>query len=271
MVNKTTYKICRGGLRATAAAAMRRFAAALDNSNPDPVNALPPADPQDAIPSAWSEYLSWLSFAVPGMLDRRNADAISFALQHLPNDAPMLEIGSFCGLSTSVIAYFRLKHSISNRLFTCDHWAFEGQDVGAYLGDSEFVTHEEYRTFVRDSYLRNTNIFCKPDLPYTIEADSDTFFRRWSAAETATDVFGRNVDIGGSLSFCYIDGNHSYESAKRDFANTDRFLAPGGFIFFDDSGDGSGWEVCKVVEEVLKSGSYDLIAKNPNYFFQKAA
>jgi hypothetical protein len=119
--------------------------------------------------------------------------------------------------------------------------------------------------------LRNTNIFCKPDLPYTIEADSDTFFRRWSAAETATDVFGRNVDIGGSLSFCYIDGNHSYESAKRDFANTDRFLAPGGFIFFDDSGDGSGWEVCKVVEEVLKSGSYDLIAKNPNYFFQKAA
>ena len=26
-------------------------------------------------------------------------------------------------------------------------------------------------------YLRNTNMFCKPDLPYTIEADSDTFFK----------------------------------------------------------------------------------------------
>jgi hypothetical protein len=61
-------------------------------------------------------------------------------------------------------------------------------------------------------------------------------------SRSAIDVFGRNVVLGGSLSFCYIDGNHTYGFAKRDFENKDRFLAPGGFIFFDDSGDGSGWE-----------------------------
>jgi hypothetical protein len=33
--------------------------------------------------SAWSEYLSWLTFAVPGMLVRGNVDAIAFALQHV--------------------------------------------------------------------------------------------------------------------------------------------------------------------------------------------
>jgi hypothetical protein len=71
------------------------------------------------------------------------------------------------------------------------------------------------------------------------------------------------------LSFCYIDGNHSYDVATRDFLNTDRFLTPGGFIIFDDSADGSEWEVCKVIQEVIESGSYDLLAKNPNYFFQK--
>jgi hypothetical protein len=286
---KTVYKIAekirRDGIRAVAAA-IHRFADAMYHSKSDPVNEIRPANESatvneiaqanesatvDAIPSAWSEYLSWLSFAVPGMLDRRNVDAMSFALQHLPNDAPIVEIGSFCGLSTCVINYLRHQHSISNRLFTCDRWTFEGQNLEAYLGDSEFVTHDQYRTFVRESYLRNIQMFCKPDFPYTIEADSDTFFQLWSATGNATDVFGRNVEIGGPLSFSYIDGNHAYEFAKRDFVNTDRFLAPGGFIFFDDSADGSGWEVCKVVEEVLKSGSYHLVAKNPNYLVQKRA
>jgi hypothetical protein len=261
-IAKITDKIRREGLRGAAAAAIHRFASSLNHSKLGPLSAIPPAR---------TEYLSWLSFAVPGMLTWGNVDAISFALQHLPNDAPMLEIGSFSGLSTSVIAYLRLKHSIPNLLFTCDRWAFENQNLGSYLGDFKFITHDQYRTFVRDSYLRNTSMFCKPDLPYTIETDSDTFFQRWRAVETTTDVFYRNVKIGGSLSFCYIDGNHTYEFAKRDFANTDCFLAPGGFILFDDSGDGSGWGVCQVVKEVLESGSYDLIAKNPNYLVQKRA
>lgn len=189
-INKIANKIRQHGLRGTVAAGMRRLAATLDNSRPDAMN---------SIPLAWSDYLEWLSFAVPGMLTRGNVDAMSFALQHLPNDAPMLEIGSFCGLSTCVIAHLRLRHSISNRFFTCDRWTFEGQNLGQYLGDSKIVTHDQYRTFVRTSYLRNTEMFCKADLPYTIEADSDTFFQRWNAAEPAIDVFGRHVETGGSL------------------------------------------------------------------------
>ena len=55
-----------------------------------------------------------------------------------------------------------------------------------------------------------------------------------------------------------------------DLENADRYLSPRGFILFDDSADGSGWEVCKVVEEVLNSSSYHLIAKNPNYLVQKS-
>jgi hypothetical protein len=181
----------------------------------------------------------------------------------------MLEIGSFCGLSTCIIAYLCDKHSLANRLFTCDRWGFEGQNLGANLGDHKSITQDQYRTFVRDSFLRNAKMFCRPNLPHTVEADSDVFFQRWSAAETATDVFGCEVKLGGPLSFCFIDGNHTYEFAQRDFKNTDRYLAPGGFILFDDSGDGSGWEVCKVVEEVLTSGSYRLVAKTPNYLVQK--
>ena len=86
-------------------------------------------------------------------------------------------------------------------------------------------------------------MFCKPDLPHTIEVDSDIFFRQWSAAETTMDIFGRKVELGGSFSFCYIDGNHSYEFAKRDFRKHRSLISPRGL---HDSGDVSGWEVCKV-------------------------
>jgi hypothetical protein len=106
-------------------------------------------------------------------------------------------------------------------------------------------------------------------LPFTIELLSDKFFSAWATCQKLQDVFGRDVGLGGPISFCYIDGNHSYENAKRDFENCDRFLEKGGFILFDDSADGSQWEVCKVVQEVVKTKRYELIAKNPNYFFKK--
>ena len=261
-VNEITNKLRQDGLRGTAAAAMRRAAGMLDHSK---------THAGKTLPAVWSDYLMWLTFAVPGMLDRGNVGAIAYALEHLPNDAPMLEIGSFCGLSTCVISYLRQKYGRANRLFTCDRWAFEHQELGRPVGDQPFVTHDQYRTFVRDSYLRNARTFCQPDLPYTIEVDSDTFFQRWDATEKAVDVFGRPVDLGGPLSFCYIDGDHTYAFAKRDFENVDRHLSPGGFILFDDSADGSGWEVCRVVEEVLQSGAYEFIVKNPNYLVRKRA
>ena len=58
-------------------------------------------------------------------------------------------------------------------------------------------------------------------------------------------------------------------SARRDFENCDKYLEPGGFLLFDDSGDGTTWEVCRVVQEVVRSGRYHLVRHKPNYFFQK--
>ena len=85
----------------------------------------------------------------------------------------------------------------------------------------------------------------------------------------ATDVFGRAVTLGGLLSFCYVDGNHSYEGVKCDFENCDAFLEPGGFILFDDSTLKS-FGVHRLMPEVLATGRYQLAAKNPNHLFQKA-
>lgn len=216
-----------------------------------------------------NEFLTWVRFAVPGMLAEGNVDAMTYAVTNMPPDNPILEIGSFCGLSTVVLSYLLDKQSPSSLIFTCDKWEFEGQQPGAPLGDSPFVTHDAYREYVRNAFLRSMHTFAAGRLPHTIECNSDEFFRRWFECEKAVDVFDRSVTLGGQISFCYIDGNHTYEFAKRDFENTHRALVSGGFILFDDSEDGSHWEVNRLTREIASGHQYDLISKSPNYLFRK--
>ena len=221
----------------------------------------PPAQP--------NEFLTWVRFAVPGMLMPQNIPVMEYAIANMPTGYKVVEIGSFCGLSTAVLSYFLDKFSVPAPLFTCDKWEFEGQQPGAPLGDSPSVTHDTYREYVRDTFLRTARTFAATRLPYTIECFSDEFFRRWFARERTNDVFAREVTLGGEISFCYIDGNHTYEFAKRDFENTDRALVDGGFILFDDSADGSGWGVNQLTREIAAGRSYDLISRAPNYLFRK--
>jgi predicted O-methyltransferase YrrM len=211
-------------------------------------------------------FTNWLSFVNAGMLNKGNLLCFDYAMRHLPSQHPIVEIGSFCGLSTNLLTYFAKNHGVKNQIFNCDRWEFEG--AGGNVGDSD-VTHEQYRAFARQTYMNNVGMFSRGRLPHTVEMFSDDFFIAWAANKSVTDVFDRPAQLGGSISFCYIDGNHAYEFAKRDFENTDRFLEPGGFILFDDSADGSRWEVCRVIEQVKQLPNYRLVIKNPNYLFQK--
>jgi hypothetical protein len=83
------------------------------------------------------------------------------------------------------------------------------------------------------------------------------------------DVFGREVHLGGPIGFAYVDGNHSYDVARRDFDGCDAHLEAGGFILFDDSADHSVWEVRRVVREAIRTGRYEVVAKNPNYLLRR--
>jgi hypothetical protein len=227
-----------------------------------------PASAPSPVINISNEFVEWICFANAGMLNRGNLYCFDYAVSRLPSAAPMLEIGSFCGLSTNLLSYYRRKHGVTNPFFSSDRWIFEGATPQGCLGDSD-VPHAEYRTHVKESFLRNVRLFSRNDLPRTVEMTSDEFFQAWASGWSGTDVFDRPVQLGGPLSFCYIDGNHSYEFARRDFENTDRFLEPGGFVFFDDSADGSGWDVCRVVAEVARRPDYELVIKNPNYLFRK--
>jgi hypothetical protein len=202
------------------------------------------------------------------MLERGNLYCFEYAIKHLPSAAPIIEIGSFCGLSTNLLTYYKEKHRAPNILITADKWRFEGSSDGSTIGEST-VTHREYRELVKESFIRNAQTFSRNALPYTVEMFSDEFFDAWRESSKLTDVFGRSITLGGPISFCYIDGDHSYEAVKRDFIHADEFLEKGGFILFDDSADSSDWEVRKVVAQLKNDPRYELIAQNPNYLFRK--
>jgi hypothetical protein len=213
------------------------------------------------------EYLLWLSYANSGMVERGNYYLIDYAIQRLPSAAPILEIGAFCGLSTNIISHFKRKYRLTNRLLTCDKWNFENVNGRTSIADSP-VLFSDYRAFVRQSYIRNVRMFSADDLPFTIEMTSDEFFDCWEKRAPVADIFERTLSLGGPLSFCYIDGNHTYEYAKRDFLSCDSFLESGGFILFDDS-TLRNFGVWRLMPEIISDGKYKLIDTNPYHLFQK--
>lgn len=259
LVPKIKNKLHQSGVRGVFASTLHFMANRID---PRVIN-------KNSQTSQTSEFLAWVRFGLPGMLGQGNIDAMEYAIANMPHDNPILEIGSFCGLSTVVLSYLLDKRNLSTSIFTCDKWEFEGQQLGALLGDSPSVTHDVYQEYVKSTFLRSMSTFAANRLPYTIECFSDEFFRRWFEEEKAIDVFDRSVTLGGEFSFCYIDGNHTYEFAKRDFENADRCLVRGGFILFDDSADGSHWEVNQLTREIASGHRYDLVSQNPNYLFRK--
>jgi hypothetical protein len=215
------------------------------------------------------EYTTWLSYANAGMQSRGNLYCFDYAIRNLPSSAPILEIGSFCGLSTNMITYYKEKHAAKNRLITCDKWEFDGVDRNAKVGNSSMITYAEIQEFVKRNYIQNIKMFSRYDIPFSIEMFSKEFFDAWRKRQEVNDVLGRKINLGGTISFAYIDGNHTYKFAKEDFLNCDEFLEPGGFILFDDSADLSGWGVCTLMKEVKQSPRYELVIKNPNYLFKK--
>ncbi|MEZ4827467.1 MAG: hypothetical protein R3C61_14480 [Bacteroidia bacterium] len=109
------------------------------------------------------EFINRLFCANAGMLIRGNLLAFDYAIRHLPSDSPVVETGSYAGLSTNVIAYYLEKHNRVNALFTCDNWSYcgekdhlhPGEPYMTLVGDHPHLTRAAYMDFVKQSFLRN--------------------------------------------------------------------------------------------------------------------
>jgi hypothetical protein len=104
-ISRLKRRLHRSGVRAVGASALRRTANRVDSNLID----------NNSEPKQANEFLAWVRFAVPGMLNEGNVDAMGYAVANMPPGKPVLEIGSFCGLSTVVLSYLLNKHSKTTR------------------------------------------------------------------------------------------------------------------------------------------------------------
>lgn len=227
------------------------------------------------IKSYTDPYVLRLQQVVTGMLTPGNLYAWEYVFSRLTSPSPVVEIGAFCGLSTNLITYFKRRHNRANRFVTCDRWDYAFKGLGdAPLVPGTSVTGADFGRFARETFIRNTMLWSRDDLPSAIEISSGELFVAWERAAQCRDLFDRSVQLGGPISFCFIDGNHEYEAVKADFEHTDRFLERGGWILFDDSADLSGSPGTRRLMKELRvtgvfGGSYEVVLKNPHYLVRK--
>ena len=214
-------------------------------------------------------FTQWLTAANAGMMDPGNLHCFHHAVGQLPSLAPIVEIGAFCGLSTNLISHMKRVHGVRNPLISVDPWQFEGMGHANATVGAGPVTFSQLRDHVLDTYQRNVRLFSADDLPHPLVMTSDAFFAAWDEGRSVTDLFGHTLTLGGPLSMCFVDGNHTYEFARRDADNATRHLDSGGWLFLDDSADGSGWEVERVIDELRADPRLQHVMANPNHLFRR--
>lgn len=214
-------------------------------------------------------YIKKLCYVNGGFLNIGNIWCFDYALSNLPSDNPIVEIGSFCGLSANVITYLKLRHKVHNKLICIDSWDFSEGNDSNLIGSHPSLSNKKYTDIIKQKFRENIILFSDYDLPFPCHLKSKDFFQKWKRKDDIQDIFQRKIQLGGKITFAYIDGNHDYDFAKKDFEEVDKYLEIGGFILFDDSSDYSDFGVAKFMSELCNCSRYKLINRNPNYFFQK--
>ena len=209
-----------------------------------------------------------------GMLHEGNIYLINHAIQSMPANEAVVEIGSYGGLSTNLIAYLLKKHQKNNSFFNCDAWIYEGyQDhkgiISKTIDGRNDISRSDYSVYMQQAFVNATQFLNSKNLPHSFHLYSDVFFEKWAVQEIMIDLFGQSSTLGGGISFAYIDGGHSHEIAWRDFVNVSQFLLKDGYILLDDSADYMNFGSAKMIAEIKKDKRFKIVDKKPNYLIQK--
>lgn len=209
-----------------------------------------------------------------GMLNAGNIELIEYAIQNMPAKGSVIEIGSYGGLSTNLIAYLLKKHNRNNVFFNCDAWIYEGYDD--YKGEQELsidgrhdILRSTYSNYMKTAFINSTIFLSADRLPHSFHMRSAEFFQKWNTNQLQTDLFGNESQLGGPVSFAYIDGGHSFEVAWADFTNVVNNMPINGFILLDDSADHLNFGSAKMIRDIKKDNRFKIVDKNPNYLIQK--
>lgn len=156
----------------------------------------------------------------------------------LPENARVIEIGSWLGVSTCYLSY-PLKGEDA-KTYAVDNF----QGLSSAGSETEHYRNELKRlrdTSTRAGFDRNIGRLGLDKRVTVVEADSEAALEKIPCQE-------------GSVDLLFIDGDHSFEGCLRDIGNWTRFVKEGGICLFHDFGSNIG--VSQAIFEAIQEGHY---------------
>ncbi len=203
------------------------------------------------------DYGRMIVKSVAGGLHPAVPGALEFAMSNLPYDAPIVELGAFCGLSTNLLAHCKVKQGLRNRIIACDSWG---------LGPAEKTQAQteqsgsDYGHFLRASFINSITTFCPEPHPYGVEMRPHEFSASWKRHEVVQDVLGRDIELGGPISFCFLRQKGQDYDVLQVLQDCDEYLSSGAFLLLDHCCSFSARkELENVFRHVKSSGKYELL------------
>jgi predicted O-methyltransferase YrrM len=129
---------------------------------------------------------------------------------------PLLEIGSYCGLSTLHLA--DVARQANTVVFAVDHHrGSEEHQVGEFFHD-DALTDDQGNFDSLPEFRRNLKRYQAEDVVIGLVAPSATLAGHWTTP----------------LGFLFIDGGHSLEAALTDYRNWSQHVQRGGLLVIHD-------------------------------------
>jgi predicted O-methyltransferase YrrM len=183
-----------------------------------------PSDIQDAIEEAWQK-----ARMVPGFLGENEARFLGLLAASTPATGAIVEIGSFKGKSTVMLASVAARYGLGPVVAIDPHTAPCVTDPTVEEGTSTFG---EFSASLRSS---------------GVEAHVE--IHRVRSREAAAG-WARPIRL------LWIDGDHTYAGAKEDFELFSPHLSSGGVIAFHDALNAYEGPIRVFVEDVLRSNHF---------------
>jgi predicted O-methyltransferase YrrM len=191
-----------------------------------------------------------LALATKGFMPADEGDALwdaAVAAGHAVPEAPMLEVGSYCGRSTIWLG--DAAESVGVVLFAVDH----------HRGSEENQAGWDHH----DAEVVDARIGKMDTLPFFRAAIHDA-----QLEDSVIAVVGRSPLVAATwttpLSFLFIDGGHGEEPARLDYEGWASHVAVGGTLaihdVFPDPADGGRPPYEQIFKPAIESGRFQLVS-----------
>jgi MMP 1-O-methyltransferase len=181
-----------------------------------------PDDLNDVLDEAWEAARK-----IPGFLTENEARFLGMVVACTPGTGAIVEIGSFKGKSTVMLAKVAQHYGLGS-IAAIDPHNFNNEELHKHRDVPGASTYDDFLSNIR---LAGVSASVEP-------------YRAFSVDVAAT--------WGAPIRFLWIDGDHTYRGAKADFDGFARHVVPGGVVALHDALHEFSGPIRVFVEEMLR-------------------